>query len=136
MYWLQYNIKCSSSSILLQLEHNLKFLEIFGIWYLPFSFSVKKIPKFITNHNYEKFIKDQLKNYMKPETDSKLQTFAKCYEEFKIQPYLNNYEESYMYWLQYNIKCSSSSILLQLEHNLKFLEIFGIWYLPFSISNV
>jgi hypothetical protein len=31
-----------------------------------------------------------MKNYMKPETDSKLQTFAKCYEEFKIQPYLNN----------------------------------------------
>jgi hypothetical protein len=27
---------------------------------------------------------------MKSETDSKLQTFAKCYEEFKIQPYLNN----------------------------------------------
>ena len=40
--------------------------------------------------SYEKFIKDQLKNYMKPDTDSKLQTFAKCYEEFKIQPYLNN----------------------------------------------
>ena len=53
------------------------------------NFSVKEVPKFITNH-YEKFIKDQLKNYMKPETDSKLQTFAKCYEEFKIQPYLNN----------------------------------------------
>jgi hypothetical protein len=42
------------------------------------NFSVKEVPKFITNH-YEKFIKDQLKNYMKPETDSKLQTFAKCY---------------------------------------------------------
>jgi inhibitor of KinA sporulation pathway (predicted exonuclease) len=53
------------------------------------NFSVKEIPKFITNH-YEKFIIDQLKNYMKPETDSKLQTFAKCYEEFKIQPYLSN----------------------------------------------
>ena len=53
------------------------------------NFSVKEIPKFITNH-YEKFIKDQLKNYMKSETDSKLQAFAKCYEEFKIQPYLNN----------------------------------------------
>ena len=52
-------------------------------------FSVKEIPKCITN-NYEKFIKDQLKNYMKPETDSKLQTFAKCYQELKIQPYLNN----------------------------------------------
>jgi hypothetical protein len=52
-------------------------------------FSVKEIPKCITN-NYEKFIKDQLKNYKKPETDSKLQTFAKCYQELKIQPYLNN----------------------------------------------
>jgi hypothetical protein len=27
---------------------------------------------------------------MKPETNSKLQTVVKCYEEFKIQPYLNN----------------------------------------------
>lgn len=53
------------------------------------NFSVKEIPKFITNH-YEKFRKDQLKNYMKPDTDSKLQTFAKCYKEFKIQPYSNN----------------------------------------------
>jgi hypothetical protein len=48
------------------------------------NFSVKEITKYITNH-YEKFIKDQLTNYMKPETDSKLQTFAKCYKEFKIQ---------------------------------------------------
>jgi hypothetical protein len=47
---------------------------------------------------------------------------------------MNVRRESYR--LQYNIKCSSSSTLLQLEHNLKFLEIFGLWYLPFSISNV
>lgn len=39
-------------------------------------------------------------------------------------------------FLQNNRKCSSSSILLQSEHNLKFLQSFGLKYLPFSISNV
>ena len=39
-------------------------------------------------------------------------------------------------FLQNNRKCSSFSILLQSEHNLKFLQSCGLKYLPFSISNV
>jgi hypothetical protein len=44
-------------------------------WYSFMSNSAKKDEC----QPYRFFIKDQLKNYMKPETDSKLQTFAKCY---------------------------------------------------------
>ena len=62
---------------------------------------------------YRFFIKDQLKNYMKPETDSKLQTFAKCYEEFKNQPYLNNNFPKSMVKHLTKLRISSHTLLIE-----------------------
>ena len=49
----------------------------------------EKVTSKIVNDYYDNYIKEQLTIFKKPETDSKLTTFANCYKEFKIQKYLD-----------------------------------------------
>ena len=41
------------------------------------------------NNFYKKSIEDQLKSFKEHDSDSKLYTFANCYEKFDVQQYLN-----------------------------------------------
>lgn len=50
--------------------------------------SEKEIPTIINNY-YVNSINEQLNNLQKPDTDSKLNTFASCYKDFKLQSYLD-----------------------------------------------
>ena len=43
----------------------------------------------IVNNYYKKSVEDQLKIFKNQTTDSKLSTFANCYNEFSLQSYLD-----------------------------------------------
>jgi hypothetical protein len=56
-------------------------------WYIS-KLSTGDVSKIVNNY-YKKSVEDQLKIFKNQTTDSKLNTFANCYNEFSLQSYLD-----------------------------------------------
>jgi hypothetical protein len=69
----------------------------------------------IVNNYYKKTVEDQLKIFKNQTTDSKLNTFANCYNEFSLQSYLDlNLSKSIVKNLT-KLRISAHTLLIELR---------------------